>query len=408
MPVDIPSPSAAVPTIELKSYNEGEEHLVKNEPEPRCRSQTLKFHWNGCVWWIRVTFLGIIYQLNKSGNAGKKRKIERRKDFQKFVQLINYHSLHLLDDTVTEVILTLSRESLNSIEVQNVSRDESNIFIDHAKFFDYKIREDPLRVIYPSLSEFPTFPTVDLSSILEKTDIADNHVFRVRLRYDKKREYVYKTVDRPFYTKEDTEAIRKELENLEYFRNSPYIVQSAAAVVSINPYMTLQRSYKRLVIVGILLEFYSGGSLQQILDEHRLKEYYWQRWPLQIGTALSLFHDSGRTHLDIKLSNIVCDVEGNAVLIDISGVGGVTHSWLAPEMKEEEYPADKTFQARLLNDIWAYGKLLCEIAAHGGCPFAIQVRHIAEGLMNENPHSRPSLSVAIAQLRRSFESIFYV
>lgn len=399
--------STPTPTLELESYHESEEHAVWNEPEPRSRSQNLKFRAYGCVWWVRVTFLGTTYHLSKTGNAGKKKKLERRKEFQEFVKSINYHPLPLLDDTVTEVVLTLSSERLCLIEVQSESHNERNVFINHATHFDCEIREDPLRVIYPLLSEFPTFKAIDVSSVQNKSEIADDRVFRVRLRHGGEQDYIYKTVDRPFYTKADTEAIRKELENLEYFRNAQHIAQSAGVVVSPNPYTTSRQDDKPLVITGILLEYYCGGSLEQILSEHRLKDYDWQRWPFQVGTALSLLHDAKRTHMDVKLSNVVCDEKGNAFLIDISGIGGVTYSWLAPEMRCEA--PDESFRARQLNDTWAYGKVLHEIASRADChPFATQMQNIAGKLMSEDPHSRMSLSVAAIQLRQSIQRPFHV
>jgi serine/threonine protein kinase len=404
----MPADASGLPisTLELGSYHESEEHAVWNEPEPRSRSQNLKFRAHGCVWWVRVTFSGTVYHLSNAGNARKK-KPERRKEFQEFVKSINYYPLPLLNDTVTEVILTLRSERLCLIKVQSGSHNEHNVFINHATHFDCEVREEPLRVIYPLLSEFPTFKAIDISRVENKTEIADDRVFRVRLRDSGEQEYIYKTVDRPFYKKADTEAIRKELENLEYFRNAQHIVQSAGVVVSPNPYMTSRQDDKPLVITGILLEYYCGGSLEQILSEHRLKDYGWQRWPLQVGAALSLLHDAKRTHMDVKLSNVVCDEKANAFLIDISGIGGVTYSWLAPEMRCEA--PDESFRARQLNDTWAYGKMLHELASYAsGQPFATQMQYIAGKLMSDDPYSRMSLSVAVTQLRQFLQRPFHV
>ncbi|KAE8327153.1 hypothetical protein BDV39DRAFT_175904 [Aspergillus sergii] len=57
--------------------------------------------------------------------------------------------------------------------------------------------------------------------------------------------------------------------------------------------------------------------------------YPWRQWPIQIGSALSHFHEAGWAHMDIKPSNVVRDAEGNSILIDISGIGGITHAWRA-------------------------------------------------------------------------------
>lgn len=223
-----------------------------------------------------MTFQGTIYHLSEAGNAGKKKKSERRKEFQEFVKSINYHQLPLLDDTLTEVILTLSPEHRCLLETHSESYNKRNVFINHATHFDCDIREDPSRVIYPLLSEFTTFEAIDVSSVEIKSEIANERVFHIRLRHRGEQDYIYKTVDRPLYRTSDIEAIRKELENLEYFRNAQHIVQSAGVGVSPNPYTTSCQDGKPFVGTGILLKYYSGGLLKQILSESRLQDYYWQ------------------------------------------------------------------------------------------------------------------------------------
>ena len=60
-----------------------------------------------------------------------------------------------------------------------------------------------------------------------------------------------------------------------------------------------------MVVNGILLDYYGGGSLQNVLDEQRLKEYNWERWAIQIGNALRTIHSAEKTHMDLKPSNVV-------------------------------------------------------------------------------------------------------
>ena len=172
-----------------------------------------------------------------------------------------------------------------------------------------------------------------------------------------------KVVSRPLYYSHDTEVIRKELENLELFRSVPGTVQSAGIAVSPNPYSTTRTSEQPSAITGVLLEFYRGGSLEKIFKEDRVKEHKWQRWPIQIGTALSHIYKAGRIHMDIKPANVALEAEGSAVLIDISGIGGITYSWLAPEIRHKESLFHPPFEARLLHDTWTYGKLLSKMAA---------------------------------------------
>ena len=137
---------------------------------------------------------------------------------------------------------------------------------------------------------------------------------------------LFKIINRPFYQPHDTKFIQKELENLEYFRGVPGIVQAIGIVVSTNPYMTSKRSTEPPVVIDILLEHYPGGSLKQVLDKNNVNKYPWDRRAAQIRTALYRFHRAGKTHMNIKPSSIMLDAERNVVLIDISGIGGVTHA----------------------------------------------------------------------------------
>jgi serine/threonine protein kinase len=54
-------------------------------------------------------------------------------------------------------------------------------------------------------------------------------------------------------------------------------------------------------------------------------------------------HQHGLTHMDLKPSNVVITNDFDAVLIDLSGIGGIT-------------------QARKQNDIWAFGRILFAMA----------------------------------------------
>lgn len=113
----------------------------------------------------------------------------------------------------------------------------------------------------------------------------------------------------------------------------PGIVQAAGLTVSENPYTTSTRC-EQWIVSGILLEYYSGGSLQHILHNQSMKDFPWELWAVQIGTALYHFHKAKKTHMDLTPSNVVVDGDGNAILIDVSGIGGITHEWVAPEIRD--------------------------------------------------------------------------
>jgi serine/threonine protein kinase len=164
--------------------------------------------------------------------------------------------------------------------------------------------------------------------------------------------------------------------------------------------MTSDRSDGPLVVTGILLEAYSGGSLQQALTEDRVAEYSWKPWALQIRAALKSLHEAKKTHMDIKPSNVVLDADGNAVLIDISGIGGTTLCEWCSQRFEIRYP-HLIFRLNNgnLNDIWAYGKLLSTIASQArDDPYVKTLNRVALCLMEEDCQARMSLSRAISRL----------
>jgi hypothetical protein len=66
--------------------------------------------------------------------------------------------------------------------------------------------------------------------------------------------------------------------------------------------------------------------------------------------------------MDLKLQNIVISADFNAILIDISGSGGVTQEWLSPEMRNLPDPLSQNMESRKQNDIWALGKMLSIMA----------------------------------------------
>lgn len=107
--------------LELKSYCEDQDFLCNGEPEPNSRSQTLIYHFENKKWWIKVTFKGAI-----SSFPQNKTKRERRKEYQDFVKLFDFDPLALLDDTVSEVILSEDPGTIDSINLRHDLEDTSN------------------------------------------------------------------------------------------------------------------------------------------------------------------------------------------------------------------------------------------------------------------------------------------
>ncbi|GIK01719.1 hypothetical protein Aspvir_005757 [Aspergillus viridinutans] len=399
-------PSASIqepkPSIDFKSYIEDEDFLVEGNAEPSSRSQVLIFRLENLSWWVKVTLRGEVLRITDEQTGKRKTsKRQRRKEYQDFIRLIDFGSLPLFDDTVSEVILEESNDRSDPIvKIHGTAEFAISPFVNVSRKLKYTVREDPSRVIYPLCDEFPSLRKFKITELFKKTEITDG-VFHV-IDSNDETPYILKAVNRPLYQPHDTEVIRTELKNLEYFRGEPNIVQPAGVAVITNPYATSNATEQPLVIFGILLVFYPGGSLQNLFNENRVREHPWGRWTTQIATAINCLHEAGKTHMDIKPSNVVIDGNGNAVLIDISGVGGITHEWRAPEIRDDISPGSLSFEVRQLNDTWAYGKLLSEIISHGGAsPFSETLDRVVACLTREDTLARMTLPEAISRLKAS-------
>jgi len=227
--------------------------------------------------------------------------------------------------------------------------------------------EDPLRVRFPVFDSGSRIPTRGISEIKDKEELDGHAVYKVLLHGDETL-YVYKEVERPHYVPPDTEALEQELQNLELFRGTKAnIVHLVAAVISQNPYQTTQTSNGKdsnpNTLRGILLEYHPRGTLETILESPNPEvDPRWCQWACQIASALAEMHQRGLTHMDLKPSNVVISNDFDAVLIDISGIGGVTRKRLSLEMLGENDPLSLGFEARKQNDIWAFGRILLAMA----------------------------------------------
>ncbi|KAK3693127.1 kinase-like domain-containing protein [Podospora appendiculata] len=198
----------------------------------------------------------------------------------------------------------------------------------------------------------------------------------------------------------------KELRNLELLGGTEGIVRLVAAVVSKHPYQTRtglnrETSNAEKVVRGILLEYHPNGTLQDALRSPKSvhMDARWQAWGLQIARALARLHQNGITHMDLKLANIVVTADWNAVLIDISGIGGVTREWLSPEFHDEGDPLSWDMEARKSNDVWALGKILTAMADVSCVEEESQLlRRIAQSALQTSSSRRISLGDIITKL----------
>jgi serine/threonine protein kinase len=177
------------------------------------------------------------------------------------------------------------------------------------------------------------------------------------------------------------------------------IVQLIAAVVSDNPYRTTSAigDDPPTSLQGILLEYHPNGRLEDVLQSPS-PNYPWHRWALEITCAIEALHRNGIAHMDLKPQNIVLSRDMHAILIDISGIGGISPEWLSPEMRSlsADKPLKADIDAQKQNDVWALGRILSAMA-HANFTYDTVLNKISLLAMVEVPHRIP-LRDAISNL----------
>lgn len=270
--------------------------------------------------------------------------------------VIDFSSLPLLDDTVTELYITMSWTN-TATRLVHSTLPMGHPFAESEGFW-VSTREDPARYRYPSYTDTVT-RQIDFSevSIIEEISPA---VFTTRMN-DGGQTYILKQVERPLYLPDDSHALEMELRVLQDVGSKRGIVRLVAALVSKSPYATDPQKEAPRVLRGLLLEHHTGGTLREALTSGKV-DVPWRRWAEQLCTAVASLHPHSITHMDIKPSNIVLDKDDNLVLIDVGEAGGVTHEWLSPEMQQLMDTLSTTLQARMGTDAWAVGRVMFKMA----------------------------------------------
>lgn len=389
--------------IKLGHYAEHEDFLCHGDPEPHIRSQNVIFYSGSSKWHIKVTFKGKIITRDVEGafiKAQKKYAI-RRQQLQAFISFIKFECLPLLEDTVTEVefgpipvtskVLPLSSKP-SELAVENGYHQFANNLY-------YQVREDPSRTQYPFFVKDVSVPTTAFAELKEIAQVAPG-VPRVNTSCDAKELcYIFKSIDKPFYQLRDTKILEQELQNLKLFRQST-IVQLDSVVVSANPYHTGKLEDSCSVLRGFLLEYHPGGTIEDALGNDRVYSGL-RRWPIQIARGLEQLHRLNIAHMDLKPSNIVFNIKGDAVIIDVSGIA-FTKDWLAPEMREVDDPVSLPWEARRRNDIWAYGTLLSMMVQFESDKKKAELLHqVIHETRKEQPSERVELCHVVVKLEQN-------
>lgn len=339
-------------------------------------------------WLCKVTFRGAL-------PATVRPSIHKiQQDLEDLCRCIDFQSYTLLDDTITEFVVTRDSASPNSRLrwAPQTSSDYSHI----ATELSIHVQEDPSRVVFPPF-DYPPNVQVEAISRVQKIQRLQEGVHRVRLG-DSETTYVYKEVERPLYVAGDSQVLEREFQNLQILRGTRGIVQLVAAIVSDLPYQT--RGPAPCVLRGILLEYHPNGTLSSYLESNVFTP--WSRWALQVAEALSYLHDKDIPHMDIKPGNIVISEEGDAVLIDVSGMG-FTYEWLSSEMVAKLTDVDDilsmSLDLRKSNDIWALGKIFGKMASASSCKEEKELLRSLELAATDKPVSRIHLDGIIHALR---------
>lgn len=295
-------------------------------------------------------------QSGQSNNFVKVTK--RREDLENLCLCIDFNSTRLLDGTVTELLLSREQDTNRQKLCLKTRLDPESEYAQYNLWL--RIQEDEFRVRFPVYNTNSNcVPTRDLSAI-KKIEELGMCVHLVHVGFD---QCVYKEIDRPLYIPKDSEVLEVELRNLVQLYGNDGIVRLIAVVVSDNRYRTKPaiKSDISTSLQGIFLEYHPPGMLQKALQLPE-PNYTWHLWAPQVTSALKALHRNGITHMDLKPENIVLSKDRHAILIDLSGIGGMTRKWLSPEMRPILDPSSEDIGARKQNDIWALGKILSAMA----------------------------------------------
>ncbi|KAI1451633.1 kinase-like domain-containing protein [Annulohypoxylon moriforme] len=318
-------------------------------------------------WHIRVTLEDLSRSLKVNTNA-----CQRRKGLEDLCRRISFSDICLLDDTVTELVLSKDLgDSKLPLLPQDEPLDPKIIYASIVLDLRFRTQEYAERVRFPSYDNDGVIPAVNWSAVQKEEELGAG-VYRVYIK-GKPEQYVYKEVERPLYDPYDTEILQQELRNLMLLRNTKGIVQILAVVISVNPYQT-NEGKGLSVLRGIILEYHSRGSLQDLLRSKPTTNCPW-------------------------LPNIVIDANGDLVLIDLSGLA-VSREWLSPEMKDICAPSEEDLESRVQNDTWAFGKLLSCMADAATNPQEVRLLKEVTAFANAEIPMRISLRDAIAMLQQ--------
>jgi serine/threonine protein kinase len=162
-------------------------------------------------------------------------------------------------------------------------------------------------------------------------------------------------------------------------------------------------------ITYIVMPFYSGGTLQDRIDDGGLGLDEVGRFMEELTGALQYAHDKGIVHRDIKPSNVLVDKDGQAMLSDFgfAYVSETSHSLTGsvligtPAFMSPEQCRGEEINAR--SDQYSLGAVLYQLTTgrlpfDGDTPMSVVIKHINDPLPRPrflNPHLPDVLEAVI-------------
>ena len=120
-------------------------------------------------------------------------------------------------------------------------------------------------------------------------------------------------------------VFRAEVEARIKIGKAPHIVGMVGVVTVKSPIDS------QLYVQGILLEYCVKGALKCLLkrSDPPVQRHLKERWAAQIAHGISIIHEAGVIHGDLRCENIVVDKDNNARIIDITDGWAYMVGWNA-------------------------------------------------------------------------------